>query len=98
MHIANVTVTSTWQDLEQLVSTATGAVFQFDESKNYYLVNDGVNTVYLVDKEGEAPTELPPLGMPLVIQDQAGLKLATNVKVYVATQHGTANLHIEEGA
>lgn len=97
MHIANVTVTSTWQDLEQLISTATGAVFKFDESKNYYLVNDGVNTVYLVNKEGETPTELPPLGVPLALQEQAGLKLETG-KVYVATQHGTANLHVEEEA
>ena len=94
MHIANVTVKSTWQDLESLISSATGSVFYFDSSKNYYLVNDGVNTVYCVNKEGEAPTELPPLGMPLALQEQAGLKLATG-KVYVATQHGTANLHIE---
>lgn len=97
MHIANVTITSTWQDLEQLISTATGAVFQFDKSKNYYLVNDGVNTVYLVNKEGEAPTEGAPLGVPLALQEQAGLKLETG-KVYVSTQSGTANLHIEEEA
>ena len=94
MHIANVTVKSEWQDLEQLISTATAAVFQFDESKNYYLVNDGVSTVYLVNKEGGAPTEGAPLGLPLALYEQAGLKLATG-KVYVATQSGTANLHIE---
>jgi DNA-binding beta-propeller fold protein YncE len=95
MHIANVTVTSTWQDLESLISSAKGVSFSFDATKKYYLVNDGVNTVYLVDKEGAAPTEGAPIGLPLALQEQAGLKLETG-KVYVATQSGTANLHIEE--
>lgn len=94
MHIANVTVTSTWQDLESLISSAKGVSFSFDATKNYYLVNEGVNTVYLVNKEGAAPTEGAPIGVPLALQEQAGLKLAAG-HVFVSTQHGTANLHIE---
>ena len=94
MHIANVLVTKTWQDLESLLSTATSTTFTFDSDTNYYLTNDGTQKIYLVNKSSPAPTDEAPLGLPLNPGEQAGLKLASG-KVYVSTVSGTANLHVE---
>lgn len=94
-HVANVAVNSTWQDLESLISTATGSTFSFDSSTDYYLVNSSGATVYCVNQAAE-PSVSAPLGVPLGTLEQAGLKLASG-KVYVATESGVANLHIEAG-
>lgn len=93
MHVANVVVTNKWDDLEELISTAKGDTFTFDSTKNYYLVNGGENVVHIVNASAK-PTSVPPLGVPLAKFEQCGMKLASG-DVYVSTETGAANLHIE---
>ena len=93
MHIANVVVNNTWQDLESLISSARGETFTFDATKNYYLVNSSGGVVYCVNQSAQ-PSVAAPLGVPVANMEQCGLKLATG-SVFVSTESGTANLHIE---
>lgn len=93
MHVANVVVKDEWQDLESLISTAKGDTFAFDSDKNYYLVNSSGSVIYCVNQSAE-PTVAAPLGVPVANMEQCGLKLATG-SVFVSTESGTANLHVE---
>lgn len=92
-HVANVLVKNTWEDLETLISAKTGSTFSFDSSKNYYLVTSSGSTVYCVNQAAQ-PEAAAPIGVPVGVMEQCGLKLASG-KVFVSTESGTANLHVE---
>ena len=100
MHIANIQITADngkWQNLETLISTATGNTFTFDSGVTYYLENCSNTDIFLINTTDDIDTldakkingsRLHPYG-------QAGL-IKENGYVYCKCYNGTsADLHIE---
>lgn len=93
MHIANIKIGDSWENLEELVSSKLSNTFTFDPSKNYYLVNCGGFSCLFINQQ-DKPDTMVSDGLPLEPKEQCGLKLTTG-KVYARCLSGITNIHVE---
>ena len=93
MHVANVTVSKDWINLEDLISEVRGEAFTFNVDSNYYLVNCcGLPVLFL--KKKKKPEDTITKGLEVESKEQCGLKL-TSGKVFARCLKGSTDLHVE---
>lgn len=92
MHIADITINSTWQNLETVISTATSATFIFDTEKKYSIQVKSDVPVTICNASAE-PTD--DSGLVLNYSDQLILKVKTG-ELYAKCAGEKAILNINE--